>query len=100
VAEVNFGGEMVERCINIEDRAVPVEIVHAARGKDARAEVAVARYRKGLVKHVGASMRALEREQTTWVPGQSDWSPNRLDSAVWLLHYLFEGSEPMNSGNF
>ena len=39
VAEANFGGDMVRAVIGAADASVPVTIVHATRGKVARAEL-------------------------------------------------------------
>jgi len=89
VAEKNQGGEMVEITIHQVDPDVPVTLVHASRGKQARAEPVSAKAEKGLVHHVG-SFPALEDELCLWVPG--DESPNRLDAMVWAMtELMFKG---------
>jgi len=85
VAEKNQGGEMVEMVIHQVDPDVPVKLVHASRGKQARAEPVSAKAEKGLIHHVG-SFPALEDELCLWIPG--DESPNRLDAMVWAMTEL------------
>lgn len=86
IAEVNQGGLMVQETIEREDPNVPVEMVHAARGKDARAEPVSMEYEQGLWHHVGVH-RKLEDEMTTWTKDDK-WSPNRIDALVWAAHAL------------
>ena len=88
VAEKNNGGELVRMALRAEDSTVPVVLVHASKGKYARAEPTVTLYENGKVTHL-SGMDKLEDEMTEWVPGISDYSPNRLDALVWLLTYLF-----------
>lgn len=90
VAERNQGGEMVRRTLEVEDETVPIKLVHASRGKYARAEPVSALYERGLVKHVvnppdGASLNELETQMRTWEPLGSIGSPDRLDACVWAL---------------
>lgn len=87
VGEKNFGGDMVENVITTIDDKVSFKAVHASRGKAVRAEPIVALYEKGRVHHVG-EFQALEDEQCNWVPGESSWSPNRVDALVWVLAEL------------
>jgi hypothetical protein len=51
VAEANFGGAMVESTIRVVDRSAPVKLVHASRGKQARAEPVAALYEQGRMHH-------------------------------------------------
>lgn len=85
VAEANNGGEMVALTIATIDKNVPVELVHASRGKQTRAEPISALYEKGRMHHVG-NFGKLEDEMCLWIPG--DKSPNRMDAAVWALTKL------------
>jgi len=87
VAERNFGGDMVESTIRNVDPNVPVKLVTASRGKRLRAEPIKALYEQGRVHHVG-ELVALESEMVTWIPDESDWSPNRIDALVWALTEL------------
>ncbi len=90
VAEVNNGGDMVPATIHAIDRSVPVEIVHATRGKLVRAEPVAAAYHRGLVHHVGV-FEELEAEMTSWVPDPQARgkdvakSPDVMDSMVWSI---------------
>jgi phage terminase large subunit-like protein len=90
VAERNQGGEMVRRTLEVEDETVPIKLVHASRGKYARAEPVSALYERNLVKHVvnptdGSSLNELETQMRTWEPLGSIGSPDRLDALVWAI---------------
>jgi len=84
VAERNQGGEMVRRTLEAEDETAPIRLVHASRGKMARAEPISALYEKGKVKHV-RGLDELETQMRTWEPLGSIGSPDRLDACVWAL---------------
>jgi len=84
VAEVNNGGEMVAATLRMIDPGAPVRTVHASRGKAVRAEPVAALYEQGRVSHVGP-MPQLEDQMTTWDPGVSRKSPDRMDALVWAL---------------
>ena len=92
VAEANYGGDMVESTIRNIDIDVPYKDVRATRGKKIRAEPIMALYEQGRVHHVG-EFGALEGEMVTWIPGESEWSPNRLDALVWALTELSKRKE-------
>lgn len=87
VAESNQGGEMVRHTIKNFDDNVPVKLVHASKGKVARAEPISARYEQGKVWHVG-TFPELEDEMALFVPGEMKESPNRVDALVWALTEL------------
>ncbi len=95
VAEVNFGGEMVEHTIRTVRKEVPFKMLHASRGKQQRAEPISALYEQGRVHHVGA-FPALEDEMCSFVPGQKQStenpSPNRMDALVWAIWDLMLAS--------
>ena len=95
IGEVNHGGDMVENVIrNVsEGSGVAYTSVRASRGKMVRAEPIAALYEKGRIHHVGEQAE-LEDEMCNWVPGESDWSPNRVDAMVWVLTDLMLGGEP------
>jgi phage terminase large subunit-like protein len=93
VAEKNQGGDMVRRTIEVEDETVPIKLVHASRGKYARAEPISALYERGMVFHVrdpedGFNLNELEIQQRTWEPLGSIGSPDRLDALVWSITEL------------
>ena len=92
IAESNFGGDMVESTIRNIDPDVPYKYVRATRGKKVRAEPILALYEQGRVHHV-TELAALEGEMVQWVPGESEWSPNRLDALVWAITELSKRRE-------
>lgn len=93
VAEANFGGAMVESTIRVVDTSAPVKLVHASRGKHARAEPVAALYEQGRMHHCGAFI-GLEDEMVTWVPLVSTDSPNRVDALVWAATELLIDATP------
>lgn len=84
VAERNQGGDMVRHTLHTEDETVPVKLVHASRGKMARAEPVSALYEQGKVKHV-RGLNDLEDQMVQWEPLGSIGSPDRLDALVWAI---------------
>lgn len=91
IAESNNGGEMVRFTLQTVERNAPVLLIHASRGKQARAEPVAALYEQGRVHHVGM-FAAMEDELCSWVPGEGHPSPNRLDAMVWALTELMIGT--------
>jgi phage terminase large subunit-like protein len=94
VAEANNGGAMVESVLRAADEALAVKLVHASRGKAARAEPVAALYAAGRAYHVGA-FPALEDEMAGLVAGGGyegpGRSPDRADALVWALTELMLG---------
>ena len=84
VAERNQGGDMVRHTLHTEDENLPVKLVHASRGKMARAEPVSALYEQNKVKHV-RGLNDLEDQMVQWEPLGSIGSPDRLDALVWAL---------------
>lgn len=91
VAEANNGGAMVRSVLFAAGAALPVKLVHASRGKSARAEPVAALYETGRVTHAGA-FPDLEDQMCGLVlgggyegPGRS---PDRADALVWALSEL------------
>lgn len=84
VAEANNGGALVESNLRGHDDAknLPVKLVHASRGKRARAEPVSTLYEQKRVLHVGA-FPELEDQLCTWDASSSARSPDRLDALVW-----------------
>ncbi|GAA0737990.1 DNA-packaging protein [Sphingomonas japonica] len=94
VAEANQGGAMVKSVLQAADAVMPVALVHASRGKVARAEPVAALYEGGKAFHVGG-FPALEDELCGLVlgggyegPGRS---PDRADALVWAMTELLLG---------
>ena len=82
VAEKNNGGDMVKFTIETVDEHVTIELVHASRGKQTRAQPVAALYEQGRIHHVG-EFPDLEDQQCSWVPGND--SPDRMDALVWAM---------------
>ena len=93
IAEKNNGGEMVETVIRTADRTVPIELVHASRGKVVRAEPISALYEQGRIHHAGRFDK-LEDQMFSFsvdvVRSSSEGSPDRVDALVWGLTKLFD----------
>ena len=91
VAEANQGGDMVKSVLRAADVSLPLKLVHASRGKAARAEPVAALYEAGRVRHAG--MFAKLEDQLCGLmagggyegPGRS---PDRADALVWALSEL------------
>lgn len=95
VAEANQGGAMVESVLRAASVHLPIRLVHASRGKIARAEPVAALYEAGRVRHIGA-FPALEDELTGLDIGGAyhgpGCSPDRADALVWALTELMLGA--------
>jgi phage terminase large subunit-like protein len=90
IAEANQGGEMVRTILAQAGFAAGIKLVHASRGKAARAEPVAALYEQGRITHCGA-FPALEEEMMA-LGGEGGPSPDRADALVWALtHLLLEG---------
>nr|WP_225899618.1 terminase family protein [Croceicoccus gelatinilyticus] len=95
VAEANQGGAMVESVLRAAEVNLPIRLVHASRGKVARAEPVAALYEAGRVFHVGTfpeledEMCALDMGGEYHGPGRS---PDRADALVWALTELMLGA--------
>lgn len=96
VAEKNQGGDMVKSVLRAADIAMPLKLVHASRGKAARAEPVAALYEAGRVRHAGR-FPALEDELCGLAAGGGydgpGRSPDRADALVWALTELMLGRE-------
>ncbi len=87
VAEVNNGGDLVERVIRTVDPRISYKKLHASRGKRVRAEPIAALYEQGRVFHV-KPFPELEDQMVSFVPDNMDGSPDRVDALVWALTEL------------
>lgn len=87
VAEANQGGEMVAQTLRTVDAMAPISLVHATRGKVARAEPVAALYEQERVHHV-RGLKELEDQmvQMTRTGFAGRGSPDRVDALVWALH--------------
>jgi phage terminase large subunit-like protein len=84
VAEGNQGGELVRMAINSIDPNLKVFIVHARQNKHLRAEPVVTAYEGLRVHHVGY-LGTLEAQMTSWEPGVTKKSPDRVDALVYAV---------------
>ena len=91
IAEANQGGAMVASVLRAAEIALPLRLVHASRGKVARAEPVAALYEAGRVRHAGL-FPALEDELCGLIAGGAyqgpGRSPDRADALVWALTEL------------
>lgn len=90
VAEKNQGGLMVESVLRSVRQNVPLQLVHASKGKVTRAEPVSALYEQGRVSHIG-TFPELEDQMCLFTPFgiESDTTADRVDALVWALTELF-----------
>lgn len=89
VAEANMGGDLVAAVIRQQDAFLPLTLVHASKGKAARAEPVAALYEQGRVAHLGG-LAKLEAQMGMMTRGgfAGQGSPDRVDALVWALTEL------------
>jgi phage terminase large subunit-like protein len=87
IAEVNNGGDLVERVVKTQDANVSYKSVRATRGKFVRAEPIAALYEQKRVKHL-ERFSILEDQLCSYNPEITSQSPDRLDALVWGLTEL------------
>jgi phage terminase large subunit-like protein len=94
VAEANQGGSMVESVLRAAEETLPIKLVHASRGKVARAEPVAALYAAGRVRHAGMFARLEDQLCGLLIGGAyagPGRSPDRADALVWALTELMLG---------
>ena len=94
IAEANQGGAMVESVLRAADTTLPVKLVHASRGKVARAEPIAALYSAGRVRHCGLFPQLEDQLCGLMIGGEyagPGRSPDRADALVWALSELMLG---------
>lgn len=93
VAEANNGGAMVESVLKAADFGLKVRLVHASRGKCARAEPVALKFETGKAFLAGV-FPELEAELGGMVAGGGyegpGRSPDRADAMVWAMTVLSE----------
>jgi phage terminase large subunit-like protein len=93
VAEANNGGAMVESVLKAADLGLRVRLVHASRGKCARAEPIALKFETGKAFFAG-EFPELEAELGGMVAGGGyegpGRSPDRADAMVWAMTVLSE----------
>ena len=95
VAEVNNGGDLVERLLRNIDDNVSYRSVHATRGKMVRAEPIAALYEQKRVHHIGY-FPEVESQMCTYTGDRPKPSPDRLDALVWGLTELSKSKGQVN----
>lgn len=94
VAEVNNGGDLVERLIRNIDNNISYRSVRATRGKILRAEPIAALYEQRRVHHMDV-FSELESQMCSYT-GDTNSSPDRLDALVWGLTELSKSKGEVN----
>jgi phage terminase large subunit-like protein len=93
VAEANQGGAMVASVLKAADTGLAVRLVHASRGKVARAEPVATRFEAGRAFFAG-TFPELENELSGLCAGGAyhgpGRSPDRADAMVWAMTELGE----------
>ena len=93
VAEANNGGAMVESVLKAAGCPVKVKLVHASKGKVARAEPVALRFEAGKA-HLAGSFPKLEDQMAGMIAGGAyegpGRSPDRADAMVWAMTELGE----------
>ncbi|MEU8521218.1 terminase family protein [Streptomyces sp. NPDC048577] len=93
VIEANNGGDYLPALLAEVDPTVPCRVVHATRGKRARAAPVAMLYEQSRITHAGPprTFAVLEEQMTTYVGASEvqEKSPDLLDSCVWALTDLF-----------
>jgi phage terminase large subunit-like protein len=91
VAEENQGGDMIESVLRGVDANLPVKLVHASKGKAARAEPVALRLETGRAKLAGRFAELEDQlAQFTYAGYQGPGSPDRADAMVWAMTELFD----------
>ena len=91
VAEANNGGAMVESVLKAADFVLKVRLVHASKGKSARAEPIALRFERGTAQFAGhfpeleAELAGMQAGGGYEGPGRS---PDRADAMVWAMTAL------------
>ena len=93
VAEANNGGAMVGSVLKAADYGLRVRLVHASRGKCARAEPIALKFETGKAFFAG-EFPELEAELGGMIAGGGydgpGRSPDRADAMVWAMTVLSE----------
>ena len=95
IAEANNGGLMVEDVLRTVAPGLPLRLVHARRGKGARAEPVAALFEAGRCL-LGGSFPELEDQMTALTAEgyRGTGSPDRADAMVWALTDLVVRAPP------
>jgi phage terminase large subunit-like protein len=98
---VKYGSLKRWRYRGIRDDGEPfafiLNMIHAQKGKQLRAEVAAMKYDSGQVHHPASGLEFLEREMTGWSP-LAKKSPNRVDAVTYTLLHIFGAKQMIRHG--
>jgi predicted phage terminase large subunit-like protein len=87
VAEVNNGGDLIERLLRTQNQSIPYTSVRASRGKIVRAEPISALYEQNRVHHVGV-FKDLEEQMCQFTGNGVQYHDDRVDALVWAITSL------------
>lgn len=87
IVEKNQGHDLLKGVIHQINPEIPVLMINAYQGKRLRAESVTLAYDQGRVHHVDY-LPELESQMTSWVPGETKKSPDRVDALVYALRAL------------
>lgn len=79
VIESNQGFELLRMTLHNVDPTVRVALIHSSKSKKTRAEPVSQMYEQGRIKHL-REFPLLTDQQTTWEPGLTKKSPDRIDA--------------------
>ena len=94
VAEANNGGEMVASVLRAARSTLPIRLVHASRGKAARAEPVAALFETGQARFAGRFPELEDELAALGISGRYEGpgrSPDRADAMVWAMTELLLG---------
>jgi phage terminase large subunit-like protein len=99
IAEVNYGGALVESNLRAVNPKVKYKEVRASRGKAVRAEPIAGLYEQKKCHHLGL-LSGLELQMTMTTPEgyTGDGSPDRMDAMVWGFTELMGMSDRQMPG--
>lgn len=86
IAEVNNGGDLVKRNLDVEEKNLPIKMVHAKRSKVLRAEPIAALYEQNKAHHVGIFSDA--EDEMTVFPVETKAHDDIVDALVYALTEL------------
>lgn len=96
VVDAVRGGEMAKGLLHLVDPNIRVLVKGGNRGKRAWAEPVSALYEQGRIKHLATIdqetnrklVARMEDQMCTWTDDVKEWSPDRMDAAVYALSEL------------
>lgn len=87
VAEVNNGGDLIEKLLRTKSENLSYQSVRATRGKVIRAEPIAALYEQKKIHHVGV-FKQLEEQMCSFTGNSGKLHDDRVDALVWAITAL------------